>query len=233
MKNIIKLITCFLLITVFTTNASTAQEATGKESEIYKRQIKVYQNALKFNDVSVAKNALYNMLAIDPSNSSILDSLAYLYYDYQQYASSLLVARDILAINSNHLPALEIQAVSFEKLGLYDKALSAYESLYLKRNNPYTLYKIGMLQYDLKRHNESKTSLEILLADKAVDELKVVLNEQGSQEQKEIPMKAALHNFQGLNHVELGNKEAAKQSFEAALKLAPDYKMAKDNLGKI
>ncbi len=233
MNNIIKLVGSFVLVTVFAVNTATAQEAQGNASEAYKQQLRVYQNALKYNDVSVAKNALYNMLAINPSNTSLLDSLAYFYYDYQQYASSLLVSRDILFINSSHLPALEIQAVSYEKLGLYDNALSSYESLYLKRNNPYTLYKIGMLQYDLKRHNESKTSLDILLESAEVDSLKVVLNEQGSQQQKEIPMKAALHNFQGLNHLELGNKEAAKQSFEAALKLAPEYQMAKENLGKI
>ncbi len=233
MKNIIKLLGCFVLIAVFAVNTSMAQEAKGQASEAYKQQLNVYQYALRFNDVAVAKTALYNMLAIDPSSTSLLDSLAYFYYDYQQFASSLLVARDILAVNSNHLPALEIQAVSYEKLGLYDQALSNYESLYLKRNNPYTLYKIGMLQFDLKRHNESKTSLDILLGNAEVDSLKVVLNEGAGQEQKEIPMKAALHNFQGMNHLELGNKDAAKQSFEAALKLAPEYKMAKDNLGKI
>src|SRR5690606_15305010 len=144
----------------------------------------------------------------------------------------LLVSRDILAQNSDHLPALEIQAISYENLGVYDKALSSYESLYLKRENPYTLYKIGMLQFDLKRHNESKTSLDILLKDKAIDEMNVVINEDGKQ-QKEIPMKAALLNYQGMNYVQLGNKEAAKENFEAALQLAPEYGLAKENLGKI
>ena len=232
MKNTFKIIGCFIIAFAFFINTSTAQEAAGGNSDVYKTQLNVYQNALKFNDVSVAKNALYNMIAIEPSNHSLLDSLAYLYFEYQQYASSLLVAREILAKNSNHLPALEIQAVSFENLGLKDQALSAYESLYLKRNNPLTLYKIGMLQFDLKRHNGSKTSLDILLADSTINELKVVLNDQSTKEQKEIPMKAALHNFQGLNNLELGDKAAAKANFEAALKLAPDYKIAKDNLAK-
>lgn len=232
MKNTFKIIGCFIIAFSFFTNTSTAQETAGGNSDAYKAQVNVYQNALKFNDVSVAKNALYNMIAINPSDRSLLDSLAYLYFEYQQYASSLLVAREILSKNSNHLPALEIQAVSFENLGLKDQALSAYESLYLKRNNPLTLYKIGMLQFDLKRHNGSKTSLDILLADSTINELKVVLNDQGTKEQKEIPMKAALHNFQGLNNLELGDKAAAKANFEAALKLAPDYKIAKDNLAK-
>lgn len=232
MKNIFKFISCFVLAFAFFINSATAQEASAGNSDAYKNQLNVYQNALKFNDVSVAKNALYNMIAINPSNRSLLDSLAYLYFEYQQYASSLLVAREILSKNANHLPALEIQAVSFENLGLKDQALSAYESLYLKRNSPYTLYKIGMLQFDLKRHNESKTSLDILLSDSTINELNVVLNDPGTEEQKEIPMKAALYNFQGLNNLELGNKEVARENFEAAIKLAPDYKMPQDNLAK-
>lgn len=231
MKKTIFFSSLFLLISAIVFQ-SQAQQANAQESEAYKTQVAVYQNALKFNDVSVAKNALYNMMALAPSNASLLDSLAYLYFDYQQFASSLLVSREILAKNPNNLPALEISAVSYENLGIYQQALSAYESLYLKLESPYTLYKIAMLQFDLKRHNESKTSIDILLKNTEVDSLNVVINEQNNQ-QKQIPMKAALLAIQGLNNIELDNKEAAKQNFQEALKLAPDYTMAKENLEKL
>lgn len=232
MKKIWTFMAGLLLITGLQVTTVLGQTLTGKDSEAYKRQLSVYQNALKFNDVSVAKNALYNLWALDPTDNSLLDSLAYLYYDYQQYASSLLVTRELLAKNPNNLPALEINAISFENLGLYDQALTAYESLYLKHQNPYTLYKIGLLQFDLKRHRESKTSLDILLKNTAVDSLNVVVAEKDNQ-QKQIPMRAALLNFQGLNNIELGNKEAAKEDFEKALELVPDYSMAKENLEKL
>src|SRR5690606_32749674 len=196
-----------------------AQQA--EESEAYKTQLRVYQNALKYSDIAVAKNALYNMMAIAPSNVSLLDSLAYLYFDYQQYASSLLVSRDILARNPNNLPALEISAISYENLGVYQQALAAYESLYLKLDNPYTLYKIATLQFDLARHTESKTSIDILLKNTDIDSLNVTLNEPNNQ-QKQIPMRAVLLAIQGLNNVELNDKEAAKLNFQEALKLAPD-----------
>lgn len=222
----------FIISLGFILTDATAQTSEVKDQEAYKRQLQVYQDAMKYNDVSVAKNALYNLRAIDPSNISLLDTLAYLYFEYQQYASSLLVSRDIVAKNPNHLSALQIQAVSYEKLGLRDQALSTYESLYLKKNSPYTLYKIGMLQFDLKRHTESKTSLDILLGDPAIDELNVVVTGEGNV-QKEVPMRAALLNFQGLNQLELGDKAAAKENFEAALKLAPEYANAKENLAKI
>lgn len=204
----------------------------AEESEAYKTQLRVYQNALKYSDIAVAKNALYNMMAIAPSNVSLLDSLAYLYFDYQQYASSLLVSRDILARNPNNLPALEISAISYENLGVYQQALAAYESLYLKLDNPYTLYKIATLQFDLGRHTESKTSIDILLKNTDIDSLNVTLNEPNNQ-QKQIPMRAVLLAIQGLNNVELNDKEAAKLNFQEALKLAPDYTMAKENLEKL
>lgn len=231
MKKVLIFIFGLFLIVGFQTTSALAQAASGKDSEAYKRQLSIYQNALKFNDMSVAKNALYNLRALDPADNSLLDSLAYLYYDYQQHASSLLVTREILARNPNNLAALEINAVSFENLGLYDQALTAYESLYLKHDSPYTLYKIGLLQLDLKRHTESKTSLDILLKKPDIDSLNVVVNE--NNQQKQIPMRAALLNFQGINNLELGEKEAAKQNFEEALKLVPDYVMAKENLEKL
>ena len=46
-------------------------------------------------------------------------------------------------------------------------------------------------------------------------------------------MRAVLLTIQGLNNVELNDKEAAKQNFQAALQLAPDYTLAKENLEKL
>lgn len=229
MKKTTLFLSCLFLMFGFASH-SFAQQAD--ESEAYKAQLKVYQSALKYSDMAVAKNALYNMMALAPSNASLLDSLAYLYFDYQQYASSLLVSRDILARNPNNLPALEISAISYESLGVYQQALSAYESLYLKIDNPYTLYKISTLQFDLGRHTESKTSIDILLKNTEVDSLNITLNEQNNQQQQ-IPMRAVLLTIQGLNNIELNDKEAARQNFRDALELAPDYAMAKESLEKL
>lgn len=229
MKKTTLFLSCLFLIFGLASH-SFAQQAD--ESEAYKAQLKVYQSALKYSDMAVAKNALYNMMALAPSNASLLDSLAYLYFDYQQYASSLLVSRDILARNPNNLPALEISAISYESLGVYQQALSAYESLYLKIDNPYTLYKISTLQFDLGRHTESKTSIDILLKNTEVDSLNITLNEQNNQQQQ-IPMRAVLLTIQGLNNIELNDKEAARQNFRDALELAPDYAMAKESLEKL
>jgi tetratricopeptide (TPR) repeat protein len=212
--------------------AQNSQTVKPKETEDYKRQLTVYQLASRYNDVAVAKSALYNMLAIDPSNISLLDSLAYYYFDYQQFAPAIIVAKDILSINPNHLAAIEICAIGFENLGIQDQALTYYESLYLKNNDLYNLYKIAFLQFNLKRYKESGTSADIIINNKKSEELKLVFGT-GDNKQQEIIMKAAIYNLKGMISKDEGDKANAKKHFEEALKLAPDFYLAKESLRQL
>jgi tetratricopeptide (TPR) repeat protein len=207
-------------------------QQNNKESEDYKLNLEIYQKAVRYNDVAVAKDALFKLIVLDPSDISLMDSLAYLYFENQKYISSIMVSKDILAKNPNNLGAIEISALSFQNLGLKDKALAEYESLYLKNNNISTLYQIAFLQFDLKRYTESKTSVDIILADKELDQLKVI-HGTSNNNQQEIPMKASILNLKGMIDIESGNKAEAKQNFEDAIKLAPEFELAKENLKKI
>lgn len=203
-----------------------------KESEAYKQQKQIYQTATKYNDQNVAKNALYKLIVIDPSDASLLDSLAYFYFDAQQFPSAILVSKDILARNPNHLAALEISAIAFERLGIKDQALSNYETLYLKSNNVGTLYKIAYLQYELKRYSESATSADILLKAEVEEDMNIIYNT-AAETQQEIPIKASIYNLKGLIELENGNKTEAKTQFENALKLAPEFELAQENIKKL
>ncbi len=199
-----------------------------KTSDTYKMQKDVYNLGIKYGDVNAARNALFTLIALDPNDYSLLDSLAYLYFDYQRHTSVILVCRDILSRDPNNLAAIEMSAISFENLSLKDKALEQYESLNLKNDNIYTLYKIAVLQLDLGRYVESNTNIGILLKNEEAQTAKIDMNtEQGP---KEIQLKAAVYNLKGLLEDRQGQKEAAKASFNEALKLEPDFTMAKNNL---
>jgi tetratricopeptide (TPR) repeat protein len=203
-----------------------------KESMEYRRQLMVYNLATKYNDIAVAKTALYNLLAIDPTEISLLDSLAYYYFDYQQYAPAIIVAKDILSFNPNHLPAIEICAIGFENLGLLDQSVNYYESLYLKNNQLFNLYKVAYLQYNLKRFKESSTSADIIIAMQEADNLKLIFPT-SDKSQQEIPMKAALFNLKGMISKDQGDKVNAKKNFEEALKIAPDFYLVKESLKQL
>ncbi|MDN5203272.1 hypothetical protein QQ008_17915 [Fulvivirgaceae bacterium BMA10] len=222
-----------LFYTLVFISIAFVQQVSGqsevKNSEEYKHHKSIYDRAVRYSDIGVAKNAIYNLLVLDPNDVSLLDSLAILYFDYNQYAQSLLVSLDILKKNPNSLVATEISAVSYENLQLYDKALTSYESLYLKNNNIYTLYKIAFLQFNLKRYNEARTSTDIILKDKKSEELNIVFNPSRNK-QEEVSMKAAVLNLKGLIAKEEGNKDEAKKLFEEALVSAPEFTFAKQNI---
>lgn len=190
---------------------------------------KTYQMALRYNDYDMARNALYNLYVENPANDSILYSLASLYLQAGQYTSAAISAQDVLQMKPGHPGALEITGVSYENLGLKDKALDSYESLYLKTDDYQTLYKIAFLQYEMGRYNESNTNADILLNKKEAEEATVVY-EAGENEQKEYSIKVALYNLKGLIAKAQGDKSAAKKNFEEALKIAPDFTLAKENI---
>jgi tetratricopeptide (TPR) repeat protein len=191
-----------------------------------------YSLALQWGDQEVAKDALYDLIVENQGNDSIIYDLAVYYYQSQKFAPAVLVSQELLKRNPKNIQALEIAAIGCENLGVPDRALQYYESLFLLQNNPTVLYKMSFLQYRLKRYKECSTSVDILMADKALDSLKVNYNDANGK-QKEYPMKVALLNLKGLVAQEQGDKVAAKKFYDEALALAPDFALAKENVAKL
>jgi tetratricopeptide (TPR) repeat protein len=218
-----------LLLILATCLSSSGQDAN--ESVPYKQEKAVYLLASKYADVNIARNAIYNLMAMDPNDESLLDSLAYMYYDYQKYTSCLLVCLDIIKRNPDHMPALEMSGVAYESLGLKDKALTSYESIYLRNSSVLTLYKMAILQLDLNRLGESMTNVGILLEKEETKEAKVSINTQ--QGPSQISLTAAVYNLKGLIESSQENKEEARTSFQEALALEPDFTVAKNNLEEL
>ncbi|MEJ2004437.1 MAG: tetratricopeptide repeat protein [Cyclobacteriaceae bacterium] len=193
---------------------------------------KKYQLAMRYNDINAAKQALYSVLAENPANDSILYTLSYMYLEQGQFASAAISARDLNALNPDYVGALEILGISYENLGVPDKALEAYEDLYFKTSDYQTLYKVAFLQYRTGKYGESMTNADFLLEKKEADELKAVFTG-ANNEQKEYPIRVALLNLKGLNAKAQGNNEDARTYFEQALEIAPDFAMAKENLNSL
>jgi tetratricopeptide (TPR) repeat protein len=192
-----------------------------------------YVTALQWNDYEVAKDALYDLIIENPQNDSLIYNLAVYYYENQKYVSAVLVCQPLLARNPKNIAALEISAVGYETMGVPDRALQNYESLYLLSNNMTTLYKMAFLQFDLKRYTESLASIDILLANTELDNAKVVFNDVENKP-KQYPMRVSVLNLKGLIQLDhFGDKVAAKKLFDEALAISPDFVSAKQNLAKV
>jgi len=215
------------------TQSSTQQTEKATVSPLTEHFYKKYITALQWSDYDVAKDALYDLIIENPQNDSLIFNLAYFYYENQKHASAVLVSQQLLARNPKNIGALEISAVGYEMMGVPDRSLQNFESLYLLTNNINTLYKMAFLQFDLKRYAECLASIDILLANKEIDATKVVFNDPANKP-KEYSMKVSVLNLKGIAIQEhQGDKEAAKKLFGEALAIAPDFVLAKENLAKI
>jgi tetratricopeptide (TPR) repeat protein len=175
----------------------------------------------------MTKTALYNILAQAPGNTTVMDSLAMLYFQYQEFVSAALISQDIIAINPNDLLATEIAAVSFEQLGVPSKSIPLYEKMYLANNDISLLYQISFLQYSSKRYDESALNLETVIEDKLSLERFLVFPTADKQQQQ-VSLLAAAYRLKGMIEADQGNIDMATEAYNKALELVPDFQSVKD-----
>ena len=195
-------------------------------------QNSIYKKAKSYNDPSVAINSLYKMIAIQPENVLLKDSLMREYLTISQWAPSYMISREILALQPNNLFALEVSCISLQNLGLKQQALNEYESLYLKSDRIDLLYTISFLQFELKNFTESLTNLDILINNSETEEMSVSVSKSDNSVQ-EVLIRAQLNYLKGLIYLEQSKNEDAKKYFNIALTISPDFQNAIDRLKSI
>ena len=169
-------------------------------------QNSIYKKAKSYNDPSVAINSLYKMIAIQPENVLLKDSLMREYLTISQWAPSYMISREILAMQPNNLFALEVSCISLQNLGLKQQALNEYESLYLKSDRIDVLYTISFLQFELKNFTESLTNLDILINNSETEEMSVSVSKSDNSVQ-EVLIRAQLNYLKGLIYLEQNKNE--------------------------
>ena len=189
-----------------------------------------YQAGLRYSDLSIAKIKLYDLMTRNPEDLRYMEALGSLYFEAGEYASSALVAMDILKINDKNVGALEIASYALEQLGAFDRALPYYESLHLLTGDNFSLYKSAYLQFSMKRYAEAMNSLTMLMKLAKTDEkIGFAVSETETQQ---VDMKAAALNLKGLVFLDQNSKAEAKAAFNEALAIEPTFTQAKENLAK-
>lgn len=217
---------------VFAGSTAFAQNKDVQNSQLYRHYQMKYVFGMKYNDSDVAKSALYDMIALDTSDDSLKFNLSYLYLDEGQFASALFISADILSRKPENKEALNINAVCYERMGLRDKAIAAYESLYMLDNSLETLYQMAALQFEIGRYKESRNNAKILVEKPKAKELKIGF-QKSERETQEISLEAAGYNLLGMVDKEQGNKAEAKKHFQKAIELYPEFVLAKDNVAEL
>ena len=206
--------------------------ASVSAQDAFETQMKVYGTALKYYDLQVASTALYNAMALKPERKDLRDSLALIYFAGERYGQSFTLGEEILKENPKRTDMLEMVAVSKQSLGLAKEALADYEALYKSEKQVFYLYQIATLQYQLKRFGECVGSLDQIVADEASAKQEVTIRNGNNTSQK-VPMRAAAANVKGIVALELNKEAEAKELFNQAIKLFPDFALAKGNLALV
>ncbi len=227
MKNILLLIA---LLGAGFANAQSQEIAPGDSIPwVLRKQSFIYNTAKIFNDPIIARTALYNLIAENPGNVALYDSLSLLYIQYNQNASAALVAQQSLQIDPQNQFAMEIAATGFDNLGVKDRALNYYEKLYLANGDINTLYKISFLQLELNRYTESNTSLDIIIGDPQSDTNTIRFPTTDGNGQN-VKLKAAAHRVKAMILEQKGDVEGAKAKYLEVLEMQPGFQIVQQQL---
>ncbi|MBJ2172863.1 hypothetical protein JBL43_01350 [Aureibaculum sp. A20] len=189
----------------------------------------VLKQALRYADSDVAKKSMYDIIAKEGDNSTYKDSLAYLYFNDRKYASCFMVCADVLSKDGSKQQILEMQAVSLENMGAYDKAAQTYAKLTVKSGNNYHAYKLANLYFALKKYDEAMSAIKKAQELKDTGEIKVSYAVNKNYQQQ-VALLAAISNLRGLIEFEQEKLDLAKISFQKAVEIQEDFVLAKENL---
>lgn len=208
---------------------ATTTTTTTTEDKAFTTAVNTFHQAVQYADFTSAAFALNQIIVLKPEAKAYKDTLAYIYMELGGNVQALSVARDILKTDPNNTAILEVSAISQEALGLYKEALDDYEKLYKATTKPYHMYKIASMQYILKRFGECTQSINTLMNNPGIEKEKISINLDRGQRQ-EVAMKAALLNMLGMVAFEVNDYNNAKANFNEALKVEPNFVLAKANL---
>ncbi len=208
------------------TSNQEVSKKTGNDEGIYRT---ILNNSLKYNDVSTAILACHYLMAVNPQNTSLKDTLAMLYFESRSFLQTIMIAGEMLQSNPDNIKMLEIQAIAQQNLGLVKEALETYEKLQKKTNSLLHSYQIATLQFALKRFGECESTLSEILRDPKSEQEKVNVII-GNQGQQEVILKAACLNMAGVIYMEQNQDDKAKKLFEEASKIDKDFLLPKGNL---
>ena len=210
----------FLFVTGFAQNNKA--EAIALEKEIIK-------SAKKKGDTAVVTSSMSRLIALEGANSTYKDSLAYIYFSSRKYASCFLMANEVLKRDPKNEAVLELKAISLESLGALDKSLEAFQELFDISQNNYHGYNLSKLQLSVKKYEDAyKTIKEVeALNDTGKYKVTFAINKNHTQQ---IELLAAISYLKALIEEELNRKDEAKANFEKALKIQPEFVLAKEKL---
>ncbi len=206
--------------------AETPKPPTSKADSI---AIRIYQQATRYQDPLTKIYALHHRIAQDGPSFALLDTLAQAYFEAGFYKQAISVVDELLPQQPRNATLAEIKALSYYYLQDLKKAVEAYENLYEITADPLHLYQVVTMQFNLQRYGECQANIDKLLSLPEATQAQVRIAAPDGQTQS-VPLRAAAYNVRGVIFRLQKDYAKAREAFEKALQIAPDFLLAKGNL---
>lgn len=210
-----------------TTPPPVAETPTKSADDVLVGYKNMFSQALRYSDLSTCAIAL-NYIVANNGDAAYKDTLALVYSELGANVQALSVSKEVLNGNPNNLLVLDVAAKAEESLNLIKEALDDYEKLYKGTNKIFYLYKVSVMQYYLKRFGECDASITAILSSKDVASEKISVNV--DRQSQAVPLTAIAYNMRGMLNLEVSNFKGARDNFNEAIKIMPDFVLAKNNL---
>ena len=149
--------------------ATTLQAQNMSKDDFYAHQEKKFKLGMKYNDPELAKNAIIDMLILNPARVELKDSLALIYFETGRFDICKKLTDDILANNSKDMLALELRAFSEQNLNMAEPALNDFDALYIASQNSYYLYQTAIIRYNGKKQDAALADVNKMLSNSDLD----------------------------------------------------------------
>jgi tetratricopeptide (TPR) repeat protein len=190
--------------------------------------LSVFNQALQSGDIITAISSLNYYISEQNGNTPYADTLAMLYMQQGAFPQCYYWADKRLTLKPEDIALMEMKAMCLDKLNQPTEAITLFDKLFKKTNNPFHAYKLMELQYGLKRLLECLGTAQA--AEKLQFKPEYVIPYSVGEQQGRTYLQAGIFNIHALALYDLDKKPEAKMYFEKALQLDSNFVLAKQNL---
>ena len=218
-------------VALFGVIAITANSQVSVKESLKQHYMNTYEQALKLNDLELAINSLNNALVEMPAEQSMLykDTLSMLYFSNKAYLPSFILAQEVYKADPKNISALARTGDCYQAGADYKNAVAAFEIVAPALKSPYYYYQLAVCQYSLKSSLESQVNADKAMADTNSNKIPVIFTLPNGQEQQ-VPLSAAAYNLKGVIMMDDKNFVKAKEYFQSALKIYPNFQGVQQNM---
>lgn len=215
-----KKIVLFILLSFLACTQVHAQKGVG----YYK---KMFKQAKQYQDVEMATMSLHHIIAL--GSEEYKDTLAEVYTNNNKPISGYLLCKELLEKRPKNKQLLEYMFTNCSNIGYTEGAVKHIDLLISQEPNNITYhYQKSNLLVNTGQYSNALEALNTGLALADID--KQIMADGIKGNRITVPIQAELYLLKGVVYHKLKDQTGAQEAFTKALQLAPEHKVANNNL---